>query len=308
MEPDSGEPLEEEQCGVIFPLQCANVVARRHIVLLLRGGSSTGPPPARSASKESLLSAGRSTTSPALPGDDGGEQDRSSPWSGFDDELPPNQEARPATPPPRLLTPQPPPESAPGPSSLPLLTQPPSDPTLALLMNMMSTFQSEMKSLRSDLSGSVSSMVAEAVAAQLPQLFIIPLVQALLNFCRIILAILLLHVMALFPSSPCPVVPNFGVSLFYQALPNPAPPAMPPHPTLPMAKEPTRVPQPGSSGPHRSQVLVSHSVLPHCAHMSYCYMLIYLPYSVPYCCYTTFLPTHWFLRPTFLCLLGDRGW
>ena len=57
--------------------------------------------------------------------------------------------------------------------------------------------------------------------------------------------------MALFPSSPCPVVPNFGVSLFYQALPNPAPPAMPPHPNLPMAKEPAEVPQPGSSGPHR---------------------------------------------------------
>ena len=68
-------------------------------------------PPARSASKESLLSA----TSLAPPGDDGGDQDRSSPWSGFDDELPPNQKARPA------LTPQP----APGPSSLPLPTQPP---------------------------------------------------------------------------------------------------------------------------------------------------------------------------------------
>ena len=264
-------------------------------------------PPARSASKESLLSAGRSTTSPALPGDGGGDQDRSSPWSDFDDELPPNQEARPATPP--APTPQPPPELAPGPSSLPLPTQPPSDPTLALLMNMMSTFQSEMKSLRSDLSGSVSSMMAEAVAAQLPQVFIIPLVQALLKFfCHIILAILLLHVMALFLSSPCPVVPKFGVSLFYQALPNPAPPAMPPHPTLPMAKEPARVPQPGLSGPHRSQVLVTHSVLPRCAHMSYCYMLIYLPYSVPCCGYTTFLLTHWLLRPTFPCLLGDRGW
>ena len=177
-------------------------------------------PPARSASKESLLSAGRSTTSPAPPGDDGGDQDRSSPWSGFDDELPPNQEVGRH-------------ELAPGPSSLPLPTQPPSDPTLAMLMNMMSTFQSEMKSLRSDLSGSVSSMVAEAVAAQLPQVFLILFVQALLNFCHILLAILPLHIMSLFPSSPCPVVPNFGVSLFHQALPNPAPPAMPPHPTLP---------------------------------------------------------------------------
>ena len=290
MEPDSFEPLEEEQCGVIFPLQRANVVVgRRHIVLLLRGGSSTSPP-ARTASKESLLSAGRSTTSPALPGDDGGDQDRSSPWSGFDDELPPNQEARPATPP--APTPQPPPESAPGPSSLPLPTQPPSDPTLALLMNMMSTFQSEMKSLRSDLSGSVSSMVAEAVVVQLPQVFIIPLVQALLKFfvtlywlyCSYTLwPCFLRHLVLLYQ--------NLG-SLFYQALPNPAPPAMPPHPTLPMAKEPARIPQPGSSGPHRSQVLVSHSVLPHCAHMSYCYMLIYLPYSVPYCGYATFLLTH----------------
>ena len=129
-------------------------------------------PPARSASKESLLSAGRSITSPNLPGDKRGDQDRGSPWSGFDDELPPNQEARPVT----TLAPttQPPPESAPGPSSLPPPTQTSSDPTLAMLMRMMSTFQSEMKSLRSDLSGSVSSMVAEAVATQLPQVNILP--------------------------------------------------------------------------------------------------------------------------------------
>ena len=149
-------------------------------------------------------------------------------------------------PPPPAPTSQPPPESAPGPSSLPLPTQPPSNPTLAMLMNMMSTFQSEMKSLRSDLSGSVSSMVAEAVAAQLPQVFLILLVQALLKFCHLILAILLLHNVTLFPSSPCPLVQNFGVSLFHQALPSPTPPAMPPHPTLAMAKDPARVPQPGS--------------------------------------------------------------
>ena len=37
-------------------------------------------------------------------------------------------------------------------------------------------------------------------------------------------------------------------------------------------------------------------------------LLIYLPYSVPYCGYTTFLLMHWFLWPTFPCLLGDRGW
>ena len=169
-------------------------------------------PPAWSASKESLLSAGRSTTSPAPPGDDGGDQYWSSPWSGFDDELPPNQEARPATPP--ALTPLPPPESAPGPSSLPLPTQPPSDPTLALLMNMMSTFQSEMKSLRSDLLGSVSSMVAEAVAAQLPQVLLILFVQAFLNF------VTSFCYTALKPHGPVSFVTlscctkNFGVSLF----------------------------------------------------------------------------------------------
>ena len=144
MEPDSGEPLKEEQCGVVFPLQRANVVVGRlHIVLLLRGGSSTGHPSPVCVQGESA--AGRSATSPAPPVDDVGDQDRSSPWSGFDDELPPNQEARPATPP--APTPQPPPEPAPGPSSLPLPTQPPSDPTLSLLMNIMSTFQSEMKNL-----------------------------------------------------------------------------------------------------------------------------------------------------------------
>ena len=92
-------------------------------------------------------------------------------WSGFDEELPPNQEARTVTPP--AQTTQPPPETAPGPSLLPTPTQPSSDPTLTMLMQMMSSFQSEMKSLRSDLSGSVSSMVAEAVAAHLPQVFLI---------------------------------------------------------------------------------------------------------------------------------------
>ena len=114
------------------------------------------------------------------------------------------------------------------------------------------------------------------------------------NCCHIILVILLLHIMTLFPSSLCPVVPKLG-SLFYQALPKPAPPAMPPHLTLPLAKEPTKVPQPGSSGPHRSQVLVSHSVLPYCAHMSYYYMLIYT-------CLIVFLVViqllNWILRQT----------
>ena len=72
----------------------------------------------------------RQNTSPAPPGDDGGDQDRSSPWSGFDDELPPDHEARPATPP--APTPLPPPESAPGPSSLPLPTQPPLRPDVGV--------------------------------------------------------------------------------------------------------------------------------------------------------------------------------
>ena len=56
-------------------------------------------PPARSASRESLLSAGRSVTSPAIPSEDGGDQNRGSPWSGFDEAIPPNQEATPVTPP-----------------------------------------------------------------------------------------------------------------------------------------------------------------------------------------------------------------
>ena len=119
-------------------------------------------PPARSASRESLLLAGRSVTSPAIPGEDGGDQDRGSPWSGFDEAIPPNQEARPVTPP--VQTTQPPPETAPGLSLLPTPTQPSYELTLTMLMKMLSNFQSEMKSLRSDLSGSVSSMVAEAMA------------------------------------------------------------------------------------------------------------------------------------------------
>ena len=56
-------------------------------------------PPAQSASRESLLSAGRSVTSHAIPSEDGGDQDRGSPWSGFDEAIPPNQEATPVTPP-----------------------------------------------------------------------------------------------------------------------------------------------------------------------------------------------------------------
>ena len=229
------------------------------------------PPPARSASKESLLSSGWSATSPAPPVDDVGDQDRSLPWSGFDDELPPNQEAIPATPP------APTPQSAPGPSSLPLPTQPLSDPTLALLMNMMTTFQSEMKSLRSDLSGSVSSMVAEAVAAQLPQVLILIVSQALLFFVshHCCCSSLTSYDHVTFVALYCCAMFFLG-SLFHQALPNLAPPALPPAPALPVAREPTGVLQPGSSGCLRSQVLVSRSVIPHCVHIPCCYMLVYL--------------------------------
>ena len=124
-------------------------------------------PPSRSTSRESLLSAGKPATSPAIPGDDDGEQDRGSPWSGFEEVIPPNQEARPVNPP--VKTTQPPPEAVPGPSLLPTPTQPSSEPTLSMLMQMLSGFQSEMKNLRKELSGSVSSLVAEAVANQLPQ-------------------------------------------------------------------------------------------------------------------------------------------
>ena len=219
--------------------------------------------------------AGRSDTSPAPPVEDVGDQHRSSPWSGFDDELPPNQEARPATPPAPTF--QLPPEPAPGLSSQPLPTQPPSDLTLALLMNMMTMFQSEMKSLRSDLSGSVSSMVAEKVAAQLPQVLILIIGQALLFFVAQLLVLFSYILMTMLHPLLCTIVLYFfWVSLFHQTLPNPAPPAMPPLPALPMAGEPARVSQPGSSGFHRSQVLVSHSVITHCAHITCCYILIYL--------------------------------
>ena len=139
-------------------------------------------PPARSTSRESLLSAGRPVTSPAIPGDDGGDQDRGSPWSGFEEAIPPNQEARPVTPP--VQTTQPPPEAVPGPSLLPTPTQPSSEPTLSMLMQMLSGFQSEMKNLRNELSGSVSSLVAEAMANQLPQVNISP---CLTNLCTMFL-------------------------------------------------------------------------------------------------------------------------
>ena len=40
---------------------------------------------------------------------------------------------------------------------------------MAMIHSLMSSFQSELKTLRADLSGSMSAMVEEAVAARLPQ-------------------------------------------------------------------------------------------------------------------------------------------
>ena len=125
-------------------------------------------PPPRSASKDSLCSVDRSDASPAPPVDALLEQDRSSPWSGFDEVLPPNQEARPRS--PTVLQPDPTLPMLPSmPPSQPPQSQPPSDPMMAMFQSLMSSFQSEIKTLRADLSGSMSTMVAEAVAARLLQ-------------------------------------------------------------------------------------------------------------------------------------------
>ena len=125
-------------------------------------------PPPRSTSKDSLCSVDQPDASPAPPVDPLLDQDRSSPWSGFDEVLPPNQEARPRS--PTALQPEPtlpvPPSTPP---SQPAQSQPPSDPMMAMFQSLMSSFQSELKTLRADLSGSMSAMVEEAVAARLPQ-------------------------------------------------------------------------------------------------------------------------------------------
>ena len=125
-------------------------------------------PPPRSSSRDSLSSVDRPEASPIPPVDPLLDQDRSSPWSGFEEVLPPNQEARPRSPtvphaePTLPLSPSVPPSHR-------SQSQPPSDPMMAMFRSMMSSFQSELKTLRSDLSGSMSTMVAEAVAAHLPQ-------------------------------------------------------------------------------------------------------------------------------------------
>ena len=72
--------------------------------------------------------------------------------------------------PPPVQTSQPPSEAVPGPSLLLAMpTQPSPEPTLSMVMQLLSGFQSEMKNLRNELSGSVSSLVAEAMANQAHQ-------------------------------------------------------------------------------------------------------------------------------------------
>ena len=102
-------------------------------------------PPIRSSSRDSLGSLDRPEASP-VPPVDSLDQDRSFPWSGFEEALPPNQEARPRSP----TVPRDEPALSPSPSvppPQPQQSQPPSDLTLAMLMTMMSSFQSEMKNL-----------------------------------------------------------------------------------------------------------------------------------------------------------------
>ena len=125
-------------------------------------------PPPRSSSRDSLSSVDRPEASPIPPVGPLLDQDRSSPWSGFEEVLPSNQEARPRSPtvphaePTLPLSPSVPPSHR-------SQSQPPSDPMMAMFRSMLSSFQSELKTLLSDLSGSMSTMVAEAVAAHLPQ-------------------------------------------------------------------------------------------------------------------------------------------
>ena len=137
-------------------------------------------PPSRSTSRESLLLAGKPFTSSTITRQDGDDQDRGSLCSGSEEVITPNQEARPVNPP--VKTTQPPPETVPGPSLLPTPTQPSLEPTLSMLMQMLSGIQSEIKNLRTELTGSVSSLIAEAVANQLPQvIFLIILTLIKLN-------------------------------------------------------------------------------------------------------------------------------
>ena len=125
-------------------------------------------PPPRSSSRDSLGSLDRPETSPVPPVVPSWIKIGVLHGRRFEEVLPPNQEARPRSPtvphadPTLSLSPSVPQSRQPQ-------SQPPSDPMMAMFTSMMSSFQSEMKTLRSDLSGSMSTLVAEAVAAHLPQ-------------------------------------------------------------------------------------------------------------------------------------------
>ena len=247
-------------------------------------------PPPRSASKDSLCSVGLPEASPVPPVDTLLEQDRSSPWSGFEEVLPPNQEARPRSPTVPHTEPTLPLSPAIPPSQH-AQSQPPSDPMMAMFRSLMSSFQSEIKTLRHDLSGSMSTMVA----AHLPQVpyqfqtknfvhvsfycsyvaYMLPLqllyssvlpLQLLYSkdhstFTRSLLYVFVSHLRQTTPEPPAPVLP-MAPSL-----------SVPPSPLVPLDE-----PQPGPSGLHHPVVLVSvhvdNSVFPR----SFC--LFYPPWPV----------------------------
>ena len=231
-------------------------------------------PPPRSASKDSLCSVDQPDASPAPPVDSLLDQDRSSPWSGFDEVLPPNQEARPRS--PTALQPEPtlpmPPSTPP---SQPAQSQPPSDPMMAMFHSLMSSFQSEIKTLRADLSGSMSTMVAEAVAARLPQ---VPYQFKRCYFCSCVFFSSCVDIAYMLPLQvlyssvlPLPLLYSSGhstllVVFMHSSLPPSQTTTEPPAPILPLAPSlsgppsqlvPLDEPQPGPSGLHRPAILVS---------------------------------------------------
>ena len=168
MEPHDGKQVEEKQRGPVFPANVRMLIWADSTLFHSYEAVLPPTPPPRSASKDSLCSVDRPEASPIPPVDPLLDQDWSSPLSGFEEVLPPNQEARPRSPtvphtePALPLSPSMPPSHH-------SQSQPPSDPMMAMFRSLMSSFQSELKTLRSDLSGSMSTMVAEAVAAHLPQ-------------------------------------------------------------------------------------------------------------------------------------------
>ena len=168
MEPHDGKQVEEKQRGPIFPDQCPDAdLGGLDLISLLRGGPSSHTSSTLSIQRQFVLS-GPARSVAHSPVDTLLDQDRSSPWSGFEEVLPHNQEARPRS--PTVLHTEPAlPLSPSMPPSHHSQSQPPSDPMMAMFRSLMSSFLSELKTLRSDLSGSMSTMVAEAVAAHLPQ-------------------------------------------------------------------------------------------------------------------------------------------